>query len=274
MKTFLKWSGNKTQHLNKIIQYVPKEFRTYIEPFVGSGAMFLKLQPKKWIINDINKDLINVWKNIQGNVNGVIRNLEEFESIFVKLPKEDQLSMCRQITGRLNDLPFSLDRACAFMLMTMCSYNGNLLVKDRFYFGGLNMHITKRNKYYFLGKKQYDNLQNIHTFMRVSGKLYNNDYKSILQKAKKGDFVFLDPPYVEDHYYGFKYNKDEKLDDTFLFELCKEVKRLDKRGVKWLMTQADTRKVKNIFKDFKIKTFPVYRAIPKTYTNELIIMNY
>lgn len=66
MKTFLKWSGNKTQHLNKIIQYVPKEFGTYIEPFVGSGAMFLKLQPKKWIINDINKDLINVWKNIQG----------------------------------------------------------------------------------------------------------------------------------------------------------------------------------------------------------------
>ena len=59
MKTFIKWSGNKSKHINKFKEYIPKEFNTYIEPFIGSGALLLHLEPKKWIINDLNKDLIN-----------------------------------------------------------------------------------------------------------------------------------------------------------------------------------------------------------------------
>ena len=58
LKTFVKWSGNKSKHLKYILPHIPK-FERYIEPFVGSGALFLKLQPDKWIINDLNKDLIN-----------------------------------------------------------------------------------------------------------------------------------------------------------------------------------------------------------------------
>jgi DNA adenine methylase len=108
----------------------------------------------------------------------------------------------------------------------------------------------------------------------TKGTIYNHDYKKVLQKAKSGDFVFLDPPYVEAHNYGFKYNKDEKLDVEFLKELVKEVKKLDKRGVKWLMTQADTSAIKFFFKEYTIRPFPVYRAISKTYKNELVIMNY
>ena len=57
-------------------------------------------------------------------------------------------------------------------------------------------------------------------------------------------------------------------------ELYKEVKKLDKKKVKWMMTQAETKEIKNIFKDYNIKKFQVYRPVNKSYVNELIIMNY
>ena len=82
--------------------------------------------------------------------------------------------------------------------------------------------------------------------------------KSLSNRHKSkpcGDFVFLDPPYIESHNYNFNYNKDEVLDESFIHNLYKQVKKLDKRGVKWLMTQADTKQIKNIFKEYTIKKF-------------------
>ncbi|MEY3422657.1 MAG: hypothetical protein RIR48_2982, partial [Bacteroidota bacterium] len=57
-------------------------------------------------------------------------------------------------------------------------------------------------------------------------------------------------------------------------KLYLQVKKLDKKKVKWLMTQADTKQIRNLFCDYKIKTFKVYRMSSNTYVNELIIMNY
>lgn len=84
----------------------------------------------------------------------------------------------------------------------------------------------------------------------------------------------MDPPYIEDHDYQFNYNKDEVLDNNFILELYKECKKLDKKNVKWLMTQANTKQIRKIFKEYKIKTFDVYRANKKEYVKELVIFNY
>ena len=73
MKTFIKWQGNKSKHINKFIDYIPDFTGTYIEPFLGSGALFLHLEPEKWIINDLNKDLINVWNSVKNNPDEIIK---------------------------------------------------------------------------------------------------------------------------------------------------------------------------------------------------------
>ncbi len=64
------------------------------------------------------------------------------------------------------------------------------------------------------------------------------------------------------------------LDETFIQERYIQVRKLDERNVKWLMTQTDTEQIKEIFKEYTIKTFQVYRSSSKSYIDELLIMNY
>ena len=275
LKTFIKWSGNKSRHLRHIIPYIPDDYNTYYEPFIGSGALFLKLQPKKWVINDVNKDLINVWENVKNNPEIIIYLFEKFGKEFKPMSKQKKIEYCRNITETIDKMPYNITRATIFMLMKFCVYMGNIIIKNKFYFMGLDLHISIQNRCFFLEKNNYNNLNKVAEYLNSSnGLILNKDYKEVLNKVKTDDFVFLDPPYVEDHDYGFNYNSGEKLDNKFIMELYKEVKKLDKKKVKWMMTQAETKEIKNIFKDYNIKKFQVYRPVNKSYVNELIIMNY
>ena len=275
MKTFIKWHGNKSKHINKFIQYIPKFKGTYIEPFVGSGALFLRLEPEKWIINDLNKDLINIWNHVKDNPEEIIKEFKKFGEKFKPLSKEDKVLYCQEITKTLEEIPYDLKRASTYLLMKFCSYMGYIMIKNKFCFRGLDLHIFLNDEYFFLREKNYINLKKVNEFLnKTNGKITNKSYEKILSKAKEGDFVFLDPPYVEDLEYSFNYNKDEVIDKTFIKELYKQVKDLDKRKVKWLMTQADTKQVRTIFKEYIIKTFSVYRISSKSYKTELLIMNY
>lgn len=267
--------GNKTRYLKHIVPHIPKEYNTYYEPFVGSGALFLHLQPKKWVINDLNKDLINCWNSVKNEPETIIDIFEMFGKKFKPMSKERKLEYCKNITAQLDKMSYDVGRASMFMLMKYCVYMGILIFKNQFRFHNLDMNIYINNKYHFLNSINYNNLFNVSSYLKSGkGYFYNKDYKIILNKTKEGDFVFLDPPYLEEHNYQFNYNKNEKVNDEFIIELYKELTKLDKKKVKWLMTQADTKEIKNVFKEYTIKKFKVYRNSKKKYINELIIKNY
>ena len=61
-KPFVKWAGGKRQIIDKLKQYIPTNFNCYYEPFIGGGALFFELSPKKAVINDSNKELMNVYQ--------------------------------------------------------------------------------------------------------------------------------------------------------------------------------------------------------------------
>jgi DNA adenine methylase len=273
LKTFIKWPGNKTKHLRHLLPYIPDEYNTYIEPFIGSGALFLKLQPDKWIINDLNTDLIDCWKYVKDEPEIIIENFKIFGKIFKPMSNELRKEFCKELTNDLNHMKRGIIRTCIYMLMKYSAYMGTIFKDNKFLFYGLEPHIYIENRMFFLENNSLNNLVNVSNFLNTNGNIYNKDYNYILTKAKKGDFVFLDPPYIEEHDYGFSYNQ-KQVDNKFLQELHKEVKKLDKKGVMWMMTQADTKKVKEQFKKYHIKKFKVYRTGKKSYINELIIMNY
>jgi DNA adenine methylase len=98
MKTFIKWSGNKSKYIKHIEPLLPSTYNRYVEPFVGSGALFLHLQPKKWIINDLNKDLINIWNTIRDSPEKIIKNFKKFAIKFLPLSNEEKIIFCRKQT--------------------------------------------------------------------------------------------------------------------------------------------------------------------------------
>jgi DNA adenine methylase len=140
MKTFINWSGNKSKHISKFEKYLPDSLfeekwkGTYIEPFVGSGALLLYLEPNKWIINDLNKDLINVWKNIYKNPKKITSSFKLFGKKFKDLSKDNKIKECREITNKIDEMPYDNKRASTYMLMKYCAYMGNILLKNKFYF--------------------------------------------------------------------------------------------------------------------------------------------
>jgi DNA adenine methylase len=210
MKTFVKWPGNKTRYLKYIIPCIPEFIGKYIEPFAGSGALLLRLQPKEWVINDLNNDLINIYKCVRDSPEEIIEIFKEFGSEFVPMNTDAKLSFCRLVTSLIENLDYDINRASFYMLMKYCVYMGNIIVKNELYFMGLDLHITIQDKYFFLRDNCYSNIRNVSKFLKT-GKIHNKDYKEILNEAKEGDFIFMDPPYIERHDYSFNYNKGEVL---------------------------------------------------------------
>lgn len=274
MKTFIKWPGNKSKHLRHILPLVPEFTGRYIEPFVGSGALFLKLEPEKWIINDLNKDVIGMYKLVRDYPELIVDEFMEFGKMFVGMSHTEKNKSCKKLTSGLDEMEYDKYRSCTYLLLLQCAYYPNLIIKGEFKFHGIGPNIL-RGLYAFLNDRFFINIQNSSDFLNSkSGKIYNQDYKKILKKCKEGDFVFLDPPYIESHDYRFKYNKGEVLDQEFLDTLVLQCHSLTARNVKWLMTQADTPQVREAFQDYTITHFEAFRLAKKESVKELIITNY
>ena len=275
MKTFFKWQGNKSKHFKYIVPELPCEFNTYVEPFVGSGALFLHIQPKKWIINDINEDNISMWNLVKTDPIYIRNEFLKFKRHFLKKTNKQKLNYCRKKTENLNNMIKSKERTITYILMTYCAYLGNILLHNKFNFKGIEMNIHINNRCFFLEDSYFENIQQISNYLKSSnGRVYNYDYQKILEKVKDGDFVFLDPPYIEDQKYDFKYNKNEVLDQVFLLKLKHECDKLHEKNVTWLLTQPDTKQVRDLFREYYVKAYPVYRRGNKTFKNELLIKNY
>ena len=124
LKTFIRWQGNKSKHLRHIIPHIPDEYNTYIEPFVGSGALLLKLEPEKWIINDLNKDLINCWKYIKSDPETIIAGFKKFGKKFKPMSVENKKKYCKEIRQKIDGMKYDINRAITYMLMKYCAYMG------------------------------------------------------------------------------------------------------------------------------------------------------
>jgi DNA adenine methylase len=280
MKTFIRQPGNKSKHLRHILPHLPQEYNTYYEPFVGTGAVFIKLSPVKWVINDNNDDLMNLYQTIRDDLPNILKNIKSFatKTNFENISNDERLRILKEYMQKFIKLPFTTKRASYYLILKMTSYMSSIIFKGKYKFVSLDLNITKGKKPYLLSDKFYTNLEDVSKLLNSEGKIFATDYKKILKMVKKGDFCFIDPPYIEDHDYYFTYNNiqenNEKNDIDFVDELYKEVKKLDKKNVKWLMTQADTPQVRKQFKEYTIISYLVHRGFTNKCKNELIIKNY
>jgi DNA adenine methylase len=277
MKTFIRWPGNKSKYLKHIKDNIPLKYNRYIEPFVGSGALLLSIQPLKWIINDINTDLVNIWNVVKGDCDHLVTHVDKMMKEIDQLSEDKALLLthCRITTSHLNTMKQSTQQAAILLVMKYLVFMGYLYSKNKYYFRSFDLNIYK-NPVYF-GPVYKENLRQVSNYLNsTQGKIYNTDYKQILRKAKQGDFVFLDPPFMEQHNYNFNYNNNQAINDLFVKDLYDEIQQLDKKGVLWMMTQADTKEIKKLFGKYNITKYPVVRVMRKDnkHPYELLIKNY
>ena len=273
MRTFLRRPGNKTNHLKHIIPLIPEFTGTYFEPFLGTGAVYLELLPKKAILNDLNKDIISIWKLIKKDPEYIINEINLFKTTFLPLSNEDKLKTCKKILNEMDNFD-KKKRTVMYLLMTYCSFNSSIILSNKFYIGGLYKHFFYNNSIHIFTEKYKEKLRDLLQILKKV-KIYSKDYKLVLKEAKQGDFVFLDPPYIEEKKYAFNYIKNETFN---ISELKNELTLLDIRNVKWMMTQIDTEETRKLFSKYNIIEYINKNSYNKsnniTLKNELIIKNY
>ena len=179
-KPFVKWAGGKRSIIDKLIKLVPEDFNTYYEPFIGGGAMLFELQPKKAVINDYNKELINVYE--------CIKDENKFSNMCSELNKHEmnhseeyyyQIRNLDKDKKKFNRL-VDYKRAARTIYLNKACFNGLYRVNSKNEF---NVPYGKKNKV-----NTYDgsNLGIIHCLLNLFDiKILSTDFEEAVKDAKK-----------------------------------------------------------------------------------------
>ena len=273
-KPFLKWAGGKTQLINDIQKALPKEFIkhkfNYIEPFVGSGAVLfwmLNNFPKieKAIINDINSDLTNTYKEIAKNPKELISILEQFQNEYHFLENNSENKKDYYLNKRenFNSRKFSnTEQAALFIFLNRTCFNGLY-------------RVNRNNKFNVpIGSYKKPTICDVENILAVSESLkkveiLTGDYQQTLELAERPALFYFDPPYkpLSKTSSFNSYSKDDFNDDEQirLRDFCK---KLDSLNHYWILSNSDL-KSKNIednffddlYSDFNIKRVKAKRSI-------------
>ncbi len=272
-KPFVKWAGGKRQVINELLKYVPDEFDTYYEPFVGGGALLFELSPKKAVINDSNEELMNVYN--------VLCNEEKFkkmcnllnsyetkhsEEFYYNIRNKDR---SKTAFNRLSDYT----RAARTIYLNKACFNGLYRVNSKNEFNvpfGKKTHV---NTY------EGSNLITVSNYLTMNDvKILSVDFEEAVKDAKKGDFVYFDPPYDSDTK-SFTSYTETGFDKSEQTRLARVFKELDKKGVYVMLSNHSTVLVNELYKDYHIYTIEAKRNInangkKRGKVEELIITNY
>ena len=292
-RPFLKWAGGKSQLLNQLGAYLPQQISeepfTYIEPFVGGGAMlFYMLQHfcniRKAVINDVNEDLILTYRIIKDDVEALITNLDKYEKDYLAITdQEGRSQIFYEVRERYNQhLGDSIERASQLIFLNKTCFNGLYRVNRRGQFNvpfGKYAHPTICNAKLLRADSQL--LQSAQVVIS------QGDYAQTVQHIDSLTFVYLDPPYRPlDATSSFTaYAKGDFNDDDqrALAAFCHQ---LSERGCFWMESNADC-SAKNpndtffedLYADYKIERVYASRFInanpeKRGKLTELLIKNY
>jgi DNA adenine methylase len=270
----LKWAGGKRQLLEKIKEHMPKTFNVYFEPFFGGGAVLFALLPQHAVINDINEEIILVYKSLQNEdfFNALIESLKKHEKMhsknyFYKIRSMDQ-------NENFKILPI-WERAARIIYLNKSCFNGLYRVNSKGYF---NVPFNGKNKV-----KTYDsnNILQVKKYL-IDNKIeiLNVDFEKAVQSAKKGDFVYFDPPYdsIDDKDSFTSYSKGD-FDKEDQKRLAKLFNKLAKKGVYVMLSNHDTKLIREQYSKYNIHTVLAKRMINSDSSKrgdirEVIITNY
>lgn len=271
-KPFVKWAGGKRQILDKLNKYIPTNFDTYYEPFVGGGALLFDLSPKKAVINDSNKELMNVYQVLcdYSKYSKMCKLLNKYEAnhseeLYYEIRNMDK----EKSFNRLSDYK----KAARTIYLNKSCFNGLYRVNSK---GQFNVPFNKNKN---VNTYDGENLLTIHMYLTMNDiTIQSIDFEESVKTSKKGDFVYFDPPYDSDtstfnSYTEEGFGKEEQR------RLAKVFKELDERGVYVMLSNHNTLLINELYKDYNIHVIEAKRSInskgsKRGNVEEVIITNY
>lgn len=259
---FLRWAGSKRSHVSALREFVPSSMKRYFEPFLGSGSLFFALEPSVATLGDQLTPLISTYEAVRRDPDAVY---EAFRSWPVS--KDNYYSVRALAADSETQL------AAQFIYLNKTAWNGLYRVNSR---GQFNVPY---------GMPKSSNIVSLGALREASGvllpaRLVNQDFEETLADAQRGDFAFIDPPYVTSHNNNGFIHYNERIfswaDQERLASLCAELAR---KGVNVLITNAAHDAVRSLYADFHITEYARRSTLAgdpskRRAVNELIISSF
>jgi len=267
-RPFLKWAGGKGSLLSEILRRVPENFDRYVEPFLGGGAVFFALAPKRALLSDLNEELINTFTMVRNHPEDLLEHLRSHKH-------------SRKYFSNLRDLDRSSDywtrnsieKASRLIYLNKTCFNGLYRVNSR---GEFNVPFGDYKN------PNFADTENIHACSQALQHvdLRSGPFENLEADIRKGDFVYFDPPYVP---LNASSNFESYTKDGFgpenqqrLADFCR---RLDAKGISFMLSNSDTSFVRELFSAFQIEVVQAARAINskserRGKVSEVIVRNY
>lgn len=269
---FIKWAGGKRQLLAQIRERMPESFNNYYEPFVGGGAVIFDLLPTSAVINDINKALVNAYRQICNATDEFLKKLNELDETMWEDGKEYYYSLREHYNDKLMKEEFDVELAALFVFINKHCFNGLYRVNGK---GLFNVpYNNSRNS-----SCDEDTIRAISEYLK-NVTILEGDFQAACQNAKKGDFVFIDSPYAPLNPTSFESYTKEGFDIESHKRLADLYDELTARGCYCMLTNHNTELINELYgnKGYKMDVVSVKRMINSDATNrvgkEVIICNY
>lgn len=258
--------------LGRLSSHVP-DFENYYEPFLGGGALFFYLAsrrgPFKAHLSDVNSDLINAYHMVKADIHELIERLRMHERNYSKNPSGFYYALR---DARPNG---KLERAARLLALNKTCYNGLYRVNSA---GEFNVPMGNYKNPAICNELQLRAASTV--LRRASASIRSCDYIDALARAERGDFVYLDPPFVplsktasfvSYTHAGFTPGDQQALARTY--------RSLDKKGCRVLLSNSDTPLTRRLYSGFEQFKVTASRAISckgdgRTGCTELIVRNY
>lgn len=276
MKPLLKWAGGKRHIAEELLSSFPVDWNkgTYIEPFIGGGAMFLFLAPEKAIIADLNIRLFGFYSHIKSSpeevFNGIFEIAKDFNEIELEKKKDFYLDLRSKYNSSAVD---SLESAVLLFSINKLCFNGLYRENSKGFF---NVPFGQKKIFPALDKQEFESASEL----LAKATILNSDFEGTISHAVQGDFVYLDPPYIpidatasftSYHADGFGLPDQERLAQKML--------ELKDAGINAMCSNSDTPLTRDIYGSLNQKTIQAPRMVSakasgRGSVSELVITNY
>lgn len=266
----VKWVGGKRQILHEIEKYIPK-FSTYYEPFVGGGAVLFHIQPSKAIINDVNSELVSLYEVIRDHVDELIEDLRKHKNEDEYFYSIRELDRDKKLFNQLTPV----QRASRIHFLNKTCYNGLFRVNRA---GEFNTPFGGYKNPNIINEITLKAVSNY--FRKANIVIKCCDFEESLKGIRRGSFVYLDPPYdpvsSSASFTGYDKGGFDRNEQERLKKVCDD---LNRRGVKFLLSNSATDFIKGLYADYNIEVIKAKRAVNskgdlRGEVDEVLVRNY